>query len=52
MVIAVMSMLLTPADPGSMLIMFCSLTPLYYLGIQLCKWWPATRNPFDEPAEV
>lgn len=52
MVIAVLSMVLTPADPGSMLIMFGSLTPLYYLGIKLCEWWPATRSPFPEPAEV
>ena len=52
LVIFVISMLLTPADPISMLLMATPLTALYFLGIALCKWLPRSRSPFsdvDEP---
>lgn len=51
LVIAVVSMLLTPADPMSMLLMAAPLTGLYFLGIGLCKWMPKSRSPFDEPED-
>ena len=51
MAISVLSMLLTPADPISMVLMAGPLTFLYFLGIGMCKWMPATSaNPFDEEA--
>ncbi len=49
--IFVLSMLLTPADPISMLLMACPLTLLYFLGVGLCHWMPRGRNPFDEAYE-
>lgn len=51
LVIFVISMLLTPADPISMLLMATPLTVLYFLGIILCKWMPRNRNPFGEVYE-
>ncbi len=39
-VIFTISMFLTPADPGSMLMMAAPLTLLYFLGIWLCKSLP------------
>lgn len=51
--IFVISMILTPADPISMLLMAGPLTVLYFLGILLCRWMPRNRNPFGaayEPA--
>ena len=47
MVIFVLSMLLTPADPISMILLAFPLTLLYFLGIGLCHWFPATGNPFE-----
>ncbi len=44
--IAVVSMLLTPADPISMMMMGIPLIILYFGGILLCKWMPRGRNPF------
>ena len=49
--IFVISMLLTPADPISMMLMAGPLTALYFLGVGLCKWMPRGRNPFDEAYE-
>ncbi|HUG67995.1 MAG TPA: twin-arginine translocase subunit TatC [Pirellulaceae bacterium] len=49
--IFVISMLLTPADPISMLLMAVPLTFLYFLGVGLCLWMPRGRNPFDEAYE-
>ncbi|MEW4454026.1 twin-arginine translocase subunit TatC [Bremerella sp. JC817] len=46
LVIFVLSMLLTPSDPISMLLLAVPLTLLYFLGIALCKWFPSTRTPF------
>ena len=48
LVIFVISMLLTPADPISMLLMAVPLTFLYFLGIGMCKWMPRFGNPFAE----
>ncbi len=48
LVIAVISMLLTPADPMSMLLMFVPLTVLFFLGIGLCKYMKKASSPFDE----
>jgi sec-independent protein translocase protein TatC len=53
MVISVISMLLTPADPISMILMAGPLTVLYFLGIGMCKWMPSpsSSNPFGEATE-
>lgn len=51
LVIFVASMLLTPADPISMMMLAGPLTALYFLGIVLCKWMPRGRNPFSEAYE-
>ncbi len=51
LVIFVASMLLTPADPISMLLMAGPLTALYFGGVLLCMWMPRGRNPFDEAYE-
>jgi sec-independent protein translocase protein TatC len=48
LVIAFMSMILTPSDPGSMLLMAVPLTILYFGGIQLCQWMPRRTTPFGE----
>ena len=51
MVIFVLSMMLTPADPISMILLAFPLTALYFFGIGLCSWLPKSKNPFaDEPA--
>lgn len=51
LVIFVVSMILTPADPQSLLWMAGSLTPLYFLGLLLCKYLPkGAQRPFSEPA--
>ena len=47
LVIAIVSMLLTPADPMSMLLMMFPLIFLYYLGIWLCDYTPVTHSPFE-----
>ncbi|HUT90969.1 MAG TPA: twin-arginine translocase subunit TatC [Thermoguttaceae bacterium] len=51
LVIFVLSMLLTPADPGSMLMMAIPLTILYFGGILLCRFMPRSRSPYDEEEE-
>lgn len=48
LVIFVISMLLTPADPISMLLMACPLTLLYFGGIALCKYLPKSQSPYGE----
>jgi sec-independent protein translocase protein TatC len=48
LVIFVISMLLTPADPISMLLMALPLSALYFLGIGLCKWMPKNKSPVGE----
>lgn len=49
LIIAVLSMFLTPADPMSMIMMMVPLILLYELGIIFCKLNPA-RNPYEAPA--
>jgi sec-independent protein translocase protein TatC len=51
LVIFVASMLLTPADPTSMMLMAAPLTVLYFGGIALCKWMPRGQSVFDELEE-
>jgi len=50
LVISIVSMMLTPADPASMVMMMIPLVLLYELGIWLCHYM-AQRNPF-EPATI
>ena len=49
LVIFVISMFLTPADPMSMILMAVPLCVLYFLGIAMAQWMPRGRNPFTEP---
>lgn len=50
-VIAILSMILTPSDPVSMLMMMLPLLVLYELGILLCGRKPVVRSPFQtQPA--
>jgi sec-independent protein translocase protein TatC len=51
LIICVVSMVLTPADPISMLLMAAPLCLLYVLGILMCKYMPARRSPFAEAYE-
>jgi sec-independent protein translocase protein TatC len=47
--ISFISMVLTPSDPVSMLLMMIPLCLLYELGILLCDWQPKTQaNPFND----
>lgn len=48
LVISIISMLLTPADPMSMLLMMIPLLILYEFGIKLCDFRKKTANPFPE----
>lgn len=45
LVISIISMFLTPADPGSMLLMGIPLVILYFGGILLCKYMPSGQQP-------
>ena len=49
LVISIISMLLTPADPASMLLMMAPLVALYELGILMCRYMPG-RNQFQAEA--
>ncbi len=52
LVISILSMVLTPSDPQSMLLMFIPLTILYFGGIALCRFMPRARvSPFGEPID-
>ena len=51
LVIFVLSMFLTPADPISLIMLAIPLTFLYFIGIALCLWMPRGRNPFGEVYE-
>ncbi len=44
LIIAVVSMVLTPADPTSMIAMMVPLVILYFLGIAMCKYFPRGRG--------
>lgn len=46
LVMAVLSMLLTPSDPISMLLMLIPLVLLYEVGIWLCSGAPKSQSPF------
>ncbi|MBM3998349.1 MAG: twin-arginine translocase subunit TatC [Planctomycetes bacterium] len=46
--IFVISMVLTPADPISMLAMAIPLTFLYFVGIVMCRWMPTIGKRSDE----
>lgn len=48
MVIFVISMILTPADPYSMMLMAVPLTFLYFGGVLLCMLMPKKRSPYSE----
>lgn len=48
LVVFIMAMMLTPADPYSMLLMAIPLTVLYFGGILLCKCMPRSGSEFDE----
>jgi sec-independent protein translocase protein TatC len=47
LVIFVVAMILTPADPISMLAMAIPLTALFFGGILVCKWAGPTKNPLE-----
>ena len=54
LIIAGVSMLLTPTDPGSMIAMMIPLTALYFVGMGMCKYFPtpSSEDPFaGTPAE-
>lgn len=46
-VITVISMILTPAEPYSMLMMMLPMILLYEVGIIICRWFPKPK-PFDD----
>ncbi|MDG1874097.1 MAG: twin-arginine translocase subunit TatC [Mariniblastus sp.] len=52
MIIFVLAMFLTPADPISMLLLAVPLSILYFTGIAMCKWMPRSENPFGDDAAV
>lgn len=51
LVICILSMLLTPADPGSMILLATPLTVLYFGGIALCRFMPRRETPFGDAVE-
>lgn len=50
-VICVVSTILTPADPQSMILMAVPLVFLYFGGIALCKFMPRRQTPFGDLVE-
>jgi sec-independent protein translocase protein TatC len=50
-VIFFVSMVLTPAEPISMILMAIPLTGLYFLGIAMCRWMQPNRNPYRQVYE-
>ena len=58
LVIAILSMFLTPSDPGSMMLMAVPLVILYFAGIGMCHYMPrptkseAQSPPDDTPTEL
>jgi sec-independent protein translocase protein TatC len=50
LVIAILAMMLTPAEPISMIAMMVPLVLLYELGIWMCGLRPSNASPFGEPA--
>ncbi len=51
LVIFIVAMVLTPAEPISMMLMAAPLCVLYVMGIAMCKFMPRGRNPFAEAYE-
>ena len=51
LVIAFISMILTPAEPYSMMMMAVPLIALYFFGVALCRWMPKRTTPFGEVIE-
>jgi sec-independent protein translocase protein TatC len=51
LVIFILSMILTPTDPGSMLLMAIPLTALYFGGILMCRLMPRSNTPFRESTD-
>ncbi|MCG8449467.1 MAG: twin-arginine translocase subunit TatC [Pirellulales bacterium] len=51
LVISILSMFLTPADPGSMLLMGVPLVGLYFGGIALCQYLPRDQRTEDRGPE-
>jgi len=47
LVIFVISMFLTPADPQSLILMAVPLTVLYFFGIALCYFIPRKKSEFE-----
>lgn len=45
-VICIISTILTPADPQSMILMAVPLVGLYFGGVLLCRWMPRRQTPF------
>ncbi|NOY30193.1 MAG: twin-arginine translocase subunit TatC [Planctomycetes bacterium] len=52
LVISIISMFLTPSDPGSMLLMGVPLVALYFVGIAMCRYMPRGKNRFTRDAEM
>ena len=48
LIIFVISMILTPSDPQSLVLMAIPLTILYFFGIALCYVFPKKKSEFDE----
>lgn len=51
LVISIISMILTPADPMSMMLMAVPLWILYFAGIAFCKYLPRGTSPFTQPID-
>jgi len=52
LVIAILSAILTPADPASMLMMMFPLIFLYEIGIRICDWMPRGGFRSDEETSL
>ena len=48
LIIFILAMFLTPADPVSMLLLALPLTLLYFGGVAMCAWMPKRKSPFGE----
>lgn len=51
LVVFFLAMVLTPAEPISMMLMAVPLTLLYFFGIALCYWMPRRQHPFGDVVE-
>ncbi len=52
LIISIISMFLTPSDPGSMLLMGVPLVVLYFVGIAMCRYMPKGKNRFTRDADA